>query len=163
MEDPPHKSSGAERPAAAVSHRGRWTLARAAWSTVGWTIPAVLQPTGAESIHVSLAQDFSVESTFGPGRVVVTIRGELDAASTPRLRDALAPLSDDPGIRCVVVNVAGLTFIDSAGIHTLVEALKRFRGRGGDLALSGVNPGAYKVLDVCGMTSVFSMAGDSSS
>ncbi len=111
---------------------------------------------------MSLAQDFSVDSTFGPETVVVTVRGELDAGSTPQLRDALTPLAEDPGIRFVVVNLAGLTFIDSAGIHTLIEALKRFRRRGGDLALSGVNPGAYKVLDVCGMTSVFCMAGDSS-
>ncbi len=110
---------------------------------------------------MSVARDFSVESTLGSGRVVVTVRGELDAVGSPQLRDTLAPLTDDPGVPFVVVNVAGLTFIDSAGVHTLIESLKRFRGRGGDLALSGVNPGAYKVLDVCGMTSVFRMADDS--
>ena len=39
--------------------------------------------------------------------------------------------------------------------QTLVVAAKKLRERGGELVLTGVRAGAFKVLDVCGLTSVF--------
>lgn len=109
---------------------------------------------------MTLAPEFSVGSTFVPGRVVVTPWGEVDAATSPLLRAALAVLIDQPGIRCVVVDMGGVSFIDSAGVHALVEASKRLRSRGGELVLSGVKIGAFKVLDVCGVTSAFRASDD---
>ena len=88
----------------------------------------------------------------------VTVRGGLDAGTSPRLGDLLTDLIDRRGVRCLVVDVEGLTFIDSSGIYALVQALKRVRLHGGDLALTGVSPGAHKVLDICGLTGVFGTA-----
>ncbi len=102
-----------------------------------------------------LAQEFSLLPTVSAGRVVVAVRGDLDVGTVPALRGALAELIDGHGACSVVIDMEGLTFIDSAGIHALVEALKRLRRGGGDLTLTGVNPGAYKVLDVCALTGVF--------
>lgn len=103
---------------------------------------------------MSLARQLSVESTFVPARVVVTVRGELDAATVPQLRASFAELVDEQQVLCLVVDVGGLTFIDSAGVHALVEASETLRRRGGELALSGVTAGTFKVLDVCGLGSV---------
>lgn len=104
---------------------------------------------------MALDPELSVNSMCAPGKVVVTVRGELEVATSSLLRDALAELVDAPGVPCVVVDLGGISFIDSAGVHTLVEAAKRLRDRGGELVLSGVRAGAFKVLDVCGLTSVF--------
>jgi anti-sigma B factor antagonist len=104
---------------------------------------------------MALAPALSVDSTLVQDRVVVTVRGELDVATSPLLRAALAELVEAAGVPCIVVDLAGVTFIDSAGVHALVEASKRLGGGGGELVLSGVKPGAFKVLDVCGLTSVF--------
>ena len=104
---------------------------------------------------VPLVQEFSLCSVPTRGKVLVTVGGELDVATAPRLRSVLADLIDGQGVRCLVVDVKGLTFIDSAGIYVLVKALKQVRQRGGDLALNGVTPGVHKVLDVCCLTSAF--------
>jgi anti-anti-sigma factor len=109
---------------------------------------------------MALAPALSVDLTFVQDRVVVTVRGELDVATNPLLRAALAELVAAPGVPCVVVDLGGVTFIDSAGVHALVEASRRLRGRGGELVLSGVKAGAFKVLDVCGLTSVFRSTDD---
>ncbi len=53
------------------------------------------------------------------------------------------------------MDLEGLTFIDSAGIYALVQALKHVRRRGGDLALKNVTSGVHKVLDVCCLTGAF--------
>ena len=103
---------------------------------------------------MSVTQEFSIGKAHVPGRVVVvTVRGELDAASAPRLKDALHDLGREGG-HDVVVDVEGLTFIDSSGVHVLIQALKRMSTEGRQLTLRGPSR-AYKVLDVCRVTSVF--------
>lgn len=51
----------------------------------------------------------------------------------------------------------GLTFIDSSGVYVLVQARKLVRSGGWEFTLSGTSPGAHKVLDICGLTSVFDL------
>lgn len=115
-------------------------------------------PCGAGVLPVTLpAQEFSIGVTRAPGRAVVTVRGELDAATAPRLRDAVDELVDHGRDRDVVIDMEGLTFIDSSGIYVLIQARKLVRSGGWELTLSGISPGAYKVLDICGHTSVFDL------
>ena len=86
---------------------------------------------------VPVVAEFSLGSTFRFGAVVVTVRGDLDVATAPRLDSFLSDLIEVQGTPCLVVDLEGLTFIDSAGIYTLVQALEHVRGRGGHLALEG--------------------------
>ena len=85
---------------------------------------------------------------------MVTVRGDLDAASAPRLKDALQDLRYD-GDQDVIVDVEGLTFIDSSGVYVLIQALKGMSTEGRQLTLRGGDSGTYKVLDVCQLTGVF--------
>ncbi len=94
----------------------------------------------------------------GSTEVVVAVRGVVDAGTAGRLGDLLTDLIDRRGVRSLVVDVEGLSFIDSAGIYVLVQAMKRVRAEGGDLALTGVTAGVHKVLDICGLTGVFDTA-----
>lgn len=100
-------------------------------------------------------QGFSLGLVHSPGRVVVTVRGDLDAATAPRLRAALDDLINNGSAQQLVVDLQGLTFLDSAGIYALVQAMKLASADGRNLTLSGTSPGAYKVLDICGSTNVF--------
>ena len=90
-----------------------------------------------------------------PAKVVVRVCGDLDAETVPELRDTLTELIDRQGVVSLVVDLQGLTFIDSSGIYALVQALKHAQLRGADLTLTGVSAGAHKVLDICGLTGVF--------
>ncbi len=69
-----------------------------------------------------------------PRPVVVTLAGELDMASAPLLTVLLDfALSACPGQ--VLVDIAGVTFIDSSGLKPLLEAQ-----RVGRLQLRGTSP-----------------------
>ena len=103
---------------------------------------------------MSVTQELSIGKAHVPGRVVVTVRGDLDAASAPRLKHVLQDVGEHDD-HDVVVDVEGLTFIDSSGVYVLIQALKRMSTEGRNLTLRGANSGAYKVLDVCRLTSVF--------
>lgn len=103
---------------------------------------------------MSVTQEFSIGKAHVLGRVVVTVRGDLDAASAPRLRDALQNLGQEDDVD-VIVDLEGLTFIDSSGVYVLIQALKRMFTEGRQLTLRGADSRAHKVLDVCRLTSVF--------
>jgi anti-sigma B factor antagonist len=82
-----------------------------------------------------------------PGRActVVQVSGELDMGTRPMLEDCLRDVIDG-GARHVVLDFAGVTFMDSSGLSLLVLALKRLGDIGGRLCLAGVQQPVRKVL-----------------
>lgn len=61
------------------------------------------------------------ESRQGPG-VVLAVTGEIDVATGPQLRTALADVLAVPDVDPVVVDLTGVTFMGSTGIAVLVDA-----------------------------------------
>jgi anti-sigma B factor antagonist len=59
---------------------------------------------------------------------LVRISGELDLAATEHVRQAL-PASLPP-VRCVLLDLDGLTFLDAAGLRTLMPLLRTARCSG---------------------------------
>lgn len=71
-----------------------------------------------------------------------------------------------PGGRCssassgesdFVVDLSGVTYIDSSGIASLVEALQETRRRGTHLALAAVSGSALRVFELARLDRVFSI------
>ena len=92
------------------------------------------------------------------GSPVVSPAGEIDVATAPPLRDRLAALGAS-GKPSVVVNLLGVTFLDSPALGVLVGALKRCREAGGDLPLVIDEPRILRVFEITGLTGVFSIFG----
>jgi anti-sigma B factor antagonist len=65
---------------------------------------------------------------------VVSLRGEIDALTAPRLGRRLFGLADE-GKRGIVVDLSEVTFMDSTGIGVLLNALRHFALRHGRLVL----------------------------
>jgi len=72
----------------------------------------------------------------GQGCTVVEVRGDLDMATSPRLRAGLQPLVD-AGAGQVVVDLAGVAFMDSSALGALAVTFKALRAGGGRLCLAG--------------------------
>jgi anti-sigma B factor antagonist len=64
----------------------------------------------------------------GPGTVRLALHGELDLATAGLLGERVAAVLDRPPRR-LVLDVAGLTFCDSAGIDALLAARAGARAR----------------------------------
>ncbi|MGH8062316.1 MAG: STAS domain-containing protein [Pseudoxanthomonas sp.] len=77
----------------------------------------------------------------------VALAGRLDTHSYEDLDEALAPLLTRQ-LQSLVLDLAGLEYISSAGIRSIFKARKALGGHGGKVLL--VNPQAQiqKVLDV---------------
>jgi anti-anti-sigma factor len=74
-----------------------------------------------------LESNFEVDVKEEARGTVVTVSGELDVASSQALEHELAKLH---GVATVVVDLRGLTFIDSTGLGVLVRAHQVAREQG---------------------------------
>jgi anti-sigma B factor antagonist len=90
--------------------------------------------------------DVDVSSSRCAGHVVVALRGELDVVDAARLPHILSAAAA-PGSR-VIVDLAGLTFIDCSSLSALVSARKQALKAGGDLLLAAPRGTALYLLSL---------------
>ncbi len=106
----------------------------------GWCMSG---PGGHESTTVNVAS-----SAVGAASVI-TVTGEVDAHTAPVVRDAveavIAPQAQ------VVVDLSGVTFLDSTGLGVFVTALKHLRETDGSLDLVVTSPRVLKVFELTGL------------
>jgi anti-sigma B factor antagonist len=92
--------------------------------------------------------------------VVVSVRGELDLATVPVLRDRLdtvGEVSDAPSP--LVVDLSAVTFIGSAGLALLVDLHNKCTGRGTPMALVATGSVVPRAIQVTALDQVFAMHG----
>ncbi len=98
----------------------------------------------------SAGLEFWVSIADGPGGdTVVTVFGELDAATSPRLRTVLGQALEAGGD--IEVDLRGCGFVDSSGIATLAWGAWRLKERGGQLRLHGARDRVRRILDLAGL------------
>lgn len=82
------------------------------------------------------------------GHVVVALRGELDVLYAPAAATALGDLAARrPRI---IVDLAGLEFIDASGIAALARGRRHARNAAGDLLLAAPRRAVRRVLTIIG-------------
>lgn len=99
--------------------------------------------------------DFSIESRQLDGPVyLVTVTGELDLSTAARFRaklfDAVAR-----GGRKLILDLRGVTFIDSTNIGTLMDAHRRADQHGGEVAVVCTDNYVLKVFGLVGIDRLF--------
>ncbi len=100
-------------------------------------------------MRLAVLPDFSMTVRNLPGIHVVALSGELDAATSDGLADAIVRAAGST----VVVDLSGLTFMDSSGIGALVVAKKRIVAKGlGQLVLTRPGAAVSRVLDIVGLS-----------
>lgn len=91
------------------------------------------------------------------GIAVVTVRGEVDVSTCGVLRDGLLRVVTDEGYRGLVVNLAGVNFIDSTGLGVLVGIWHRVSATDFSMTLAAPAGRARALLDTSGLRKAFSV------
>ena len=89
------------------------------------------------------------------GSSVVVLRGDVDLSSSPEARKLL--LSCIGGSDRVLVDLSGVSYIDSSGIASLVEALQVSKKNGKQFALAAASKPTRRVLELARLDKVFTM------
>jgi anti-sigma B factor antagonist len=98
--------------------------------------------------------DFGIDVDTAGEATVVVVTGELDLATAPKLRAALADLSG-----AVRLDLGAVTFLDSSAISVLVEAHQRLAESGnGGLVLHSLAGQTRRVLEIAGLEDFFELS-----
>ena len=84
------------------------------------------------------------------GVAVIHAQGRMNMAAAPLVRSTVSDLTS-AGRSRIVVDLAGVTFIDSSGLGALIGGLKAARQADGDLRIAAPTE---QVLTVLGLTNL---------
>ena len=88
------------------------------------------------------------------GATIVAPTGRLDVAGAPALKDAISEALKNGQPR-VVLDMEGVSFVDSTGLGSVIAALKQIRSSQGDLRLAAPNQQVRVVLELTTLDRVF--------
>ncbi|NCF28365.1 MAG: anti-sigma factor antagonist [Gammaproteobacteria bacterium] len=87
--------------------------------------------------------------------IIVALSGDVDLDNSPEVRNVL--LESVSGKRGVLVEMSAVSYIDSSGIASLVEAYQSARRERTPFALVSVSDAAMRVLELARLDQVFSI------
>jgi anti-anti-sigma factor len=88
---------------------------------------------------------------------MVTVSGEIDMETASQFRDAaLGALAHGPGT--VELDLSGVTFMDSAGLHVLLATRRRAALVGAQLVVSDRSRVVGRLLDIAGVSGLIPRA-----
>lgn len=99
--------------------------------------------------------------THDDGRcLTLRLVGELDHAAAQTVMPGIEDAVEEYLPRRCVLDLSGVSFMDSSGIAVILRADRLLRQTGGALALSGVPGQVRRVLDVAGLTKIVPVLDD---
>ena len=81
--------------------------------------------------------------------------GDLESFTVSQFRQALAEMADGS---CLVIDLSGVPFIDSAGLGALIGGIRRTRERGGVVAVACSRPTLVRLLRNTGFDRIVTVA-----
>jgi anti-anti-sigma factor len=102
----------------------------------------------------AMQPEFQISHRTEGGWTVVQVHGEADVSTVPQVREHTVELIEG-GHRHLILDLRGVTFMDSTGLGVLVGILKRIRACHGDLKLVIANPDIVRIFTITGLHKVF--------
>ncbi|MFI8194233.1 STAS domain-containing protein [Streptomyces sp. NPDC085946] len=109
-----------------------------------------VEETGTDIRKADRPDRLTITHSVVDGIRVVTVDGEIDHDVKDALGDALRS-GDGATPPRIVVDLGGVTFLDSSGINVFVAAHQALSGADGWLRLAGAQPSVLRVLQLVGV------------
>ena len=98
---------------------------------------------------LTLETQDEVGATTPTKRVIAC--GDIDLATAPEFESYLADLVTQ-GARVIVIDTAGVEFLDSSGIRVLVQASNDLEPLGGNVYLETMSAPVARIMEITGLT-----------
>jgi len=89
------------------------------------------------------------------GAALVSLSGDVDLQTSPSVRQGLLDCLETN--ERVVVDMSGVSYIDSSGVASLVEAFQVSKKKGSIFVLANVSPAALRVFSLARLDKVFTI------
>ena len=79
-------------------------------------------------------------------RAVVYLEGDCDLYSAPKLKTSLLKKLDD-GVRHILIDMSGLSYLDSSGVGVIISILQAVKRKGGEIRFQGLSGSPRRLLE----------------
>ena len=101
----------------------------------------------------------SVKTEEKNGLTVCCIEGEIDINTAPDVKKAFEKLLSKRTPK-IVINLAKVTYVDSSGLATLVEILKKMKSYGGRMRLTNMSQKIKSLFEITKLEKLFEIMAD---
>ena len=98
--------------------------------------------------------DLSLQTREVDSRTIVSVGGEIDVYTAPKLREHLIDLVS-AGSYHLIIDMESVDFLDSTGLGVLVGGLKKVRAHDGSMELICSQDRLLKIFRITGLAKVF--------
>ena len=91
-----------------------------------------------------------VEKVCEDGKLTVKVEGKIDTATAPLFA---AELQVD-GVKDVIVDLAAVEYVSSAGLRVFLNAQKALLAAGGQLSVAGANESVRRIFTITGFARI---------
>jgi anti-anti-sigma factor len=85
---------------------------------------------------------------------ICRLEGDVNINTAPEIKKAITELVDQKPPK-LIVNLSKVKYIDSSGLAVMVEMLKRVKGYGGRLKLTGLSPMIKSMFEIIQFNKIF--------
>ncbi len=100
------------------------------------------------------SHNLEVRAEREPNVTLVYLSGEIDLRTSPQLRATLLEIVDEKPAR-VVLDLSGVSYMDSSGIGTMVELKRRAAQRDSKVVLVGLQERVRSVFEITRLDKFF--------
>ena len=86
--------------------------------------------------------------------LILELEGDFDSRSAGMAKDEIKSAIES-GLKRILINLEGVDYIDSAGLGTLVSALKAVRERDGNVWLAGLTSHVKMIIELTRLNRIF--------
>ncbi len=107
--------------------------------------------------------EFKAEKSGEKGKTpVVSVQGEIDVYSSPKLKEKIMELFE-AGSETFAVDLTKVSYIDSTGLGVLIGALRRAREKNGNVILVFSSQRLKRIFEITGLDKNFTIYENSDS
>lgn len=97
-----------------------------------------------------------ITKTINNNVVILKITGDVDLSNSPNLRIEFAKLIKDKA-PSILVDLSEVTYMDSSGLATLIEAMQKTTQNDGTFKLRGVTGAVKNMFEIARLNEIFAI------
>ena len=110
----------------------------------------------AASFAAYILLENKIDMTLPESKNVLPLQGEIDLHVSPRISQKLAEMIKLKPSR-MVIDLSGVTYIDSSGLAILISAMQDVEDYGGRFAIAGLQENVRTIFETARLDKVFLM------
>ena len=89
--------------------------------------------------------------------IEVLVSGEIDVYTASRLKEVVNPLASQDHVE-MVINLSGVSFMDSTGLGVLVGLFKTVKSHNGKFQIIGLSNRLKRLFDITGLAEIIQIS-----